>query len=290
MHTPIEGADNRWTNFVFDILTHYTLIVDSDLCYQFDEEGNIVENLGWIIPTEFTIAYIHSTLKKWNLPISFDFKKEFEREITYNQQRQTDEVERLKYLYELKYKFQIVIDRLPMYVKIMLLLTEQPPLSERIEKRNEHHDLDTFTWVSYFYTIIQFVGNVLKERISKNLSIMNDIAIEAGKIGLQLDDKRELYVRPRDSSIHGREKIKVLCQKSVFGHIISELVVNGYIEEPLANNQWNYTHTARQVLEAFDLGETTSLDSFKKEISPQTNSLNDIKKAKIKLPFAKDLK
>lgn len=288
MNTPLAQANNRWTDFMFTLLTHETLIFDNYLCLKVDDKGNTIENFGWIIPTSLTMDFIRSSLANWGLPGAFDFRKEFEKEITLNRHSVKVDVDALRYLYELQYHFKVVTDRIPQYVTISDLLTVQPPISTVFMERDERSDLETLSFVMYFHNTISFVSNTITIAINTTLAVIRDTLTRIEQAGLSIDDrgniKSILTSGPRDPL---PAKIKVLCKVSVFGRLIQELMVNGYLEQPVKNNQWNYLETARMLMDAFEIN--TSLGNLSREISEETNSLSETKREKLRLPHHRDL-
>lgn len=80
-----------------------------------------------------------------------------------------------------------------------------------------------------------------------------------------------------------KNKIKVLCDPATFGHIILELYEKQYIELPQTQGDINYSKTAIQLLQLFDIH--TSKDYLAKCVNPNSNSLSEFTKRQIEIPL-----
>ena len=80
-----------------------------------------------------------------------------------------------------------------------------------------------------------------------------------------------------------KNKIKVLCDPATFGHIILELYEKQYIELPQTQGDINFSKTAIQLLQLFDIN--TTKDYLAKCVNPNSNSLSEFTKRQIEIPL-----
>jgi hypothetical protein len=81
--------------------------------------------------------------------------------------------------------------------------------------------------------------------------------------------------------------LKWNCSPAIAGYIISELIRAGYIEPPTTNGELSFAKLAGICSQIFDIqskGKQTTLDYLKKVVNPESNSLPDTKRIKLKLP------
>lgn len=80
-----------------------------------------------------------------------------------------------------------------------------------------------------------------------------------------------------------KNKIKVLCDPATFGHIILELYEKQYIELPQTHGDINFSKTALQLLQLFDIN--TTKEYLAKCVNPNSNSLSEFTKRQIAIPL-----
>ncbi|GAB3927906.1 hypothetical protein [Larkinella terrae] len=92
-----------------------------------------------------------------------------------------------------------------------------------------------------------------------------------------------------DQKAHLESSVKLQwnCKPAIAGYIISELIRAGYIDPPTTHGDLSYAKLASICFKIFDIqndGRPTTLDYLKKVVNPESNSLPDYKRAKLKLP------
>lgn len=265
--------NNKWEELFFQFLTHDSLVFRPDLCMIVDENGNVIANFGWIIPNDETISYLTNALEQWNLSRDINYQRQFEIEIYANLAVLDGQKKRLKYLYNLKNRFQILFDRIPSYQKVIALLHER--LS--FEKENYKDDFALLANVGEVFRCLAVVSQVITDAIAVHTKTILDIQ-EIEKIGIT--EVSSDQVKP--------EKLKWLCKDSIAAFIITELIDKGYIQFPTTNGERSFSKTATVCLDHFEFN-TKSLEYLKNVFNPARSTISDVKKGKLALPPLDDV-
>ena len=87
--------------------------------------------------------------------------------------------------------------------------------------------------------------------------------------------------------IQANERIKWQGTPSQFGHLMLELVKQGFVGTKLHNGETNFSALARLCFNCFEI--ETTIGNLTKELNPEKNTLSDTKRAKFTIPNLSDL-
>jgi len=282
-----DTAKNRWEEMLFGFFKEgLTIRTDFD---QIILNAGIGITFGWIIPTESTINFLYDTIKTWGLPSTTNAYREFEREVSARVADIIDHYERLRLLHTLRLKFEdVTASRLPKYSILISLLQDRVSMFTNSAMSDQQRDED-FELLTRVGIMTQYIGGV-KDVIdraydyhSRAINDVNRVINQAKTIEEKGDDNTHTIEINQKS-----QKLKFLCSPSVAGYIIQQLIVNEFIEAPLHGSEWSFKRTAKICWDLFDFGSTT-IGNLEKEISVNTCSLSDLKRAKFQFPRKSDL-
>ncbi|WP_142685944.1 hypothetical protein [Chitinophaga polysaccharea] len=136
----------------------------------------------------------------------------------------------------------------------------------------------------YFYQFsFEFEGRTYyRNTISEDDKFVQDVLIiKTAKLLWQLANQE-------NDVLQNDAKLSWIGKPAQLGHIISELVNQGYIAAPRKkDNEINYNELARQVLAAFDIKAGSTVKSLSQSLNPNSENgqLTDDRKAKFNIPY-----
>jgi hypothetical protein len=245
-----DNSINRWEELLYGIFTHSSLGFHSDLCIDEDEDGQMIENFGWIYPGKEVMEETQSTLRDWRMPAWTDIIREFEKEISMRLAPLGAFDEKLQYISYLKIRFSEPLSRIGAYEKMLGKITDAA-------LKDEPYDFDDIVRINEFLRLLRGVEKILRS----------------------VDDQISGAIVETGST----KKLKWTCNTKIAGFVIKELISNGYIEAPMRRGELNIHETAKVCMGIFDF-ETKSQANLEREISESTNTLEEFRRKKIKLP------
>ena len=264
----MNNITNKWEELLYGFFNHPELGIETDISVEWDEQkGEPFEWYGgFIVPDQVTFQYLEDTLSEWKLPNDIDIAREFEKEVSDKISGINDQTEKLYYLYHLDFKFKEAFDRIPNYRKI---------LGKAIDRCLEESSIENtkrMRRIQYFSVTLERVNQVVQKAIIANTKTLDEVNRIINK-----------SVRP------SVKKLKWLCSDSIAGYIITELIDKGYIEAPITDGERSFAKTAEVCSDLFEF-TTTSEEYLEFVLNPGRNRLSEIKKQKLLLPDAEQVK
>ncbi|WP_026629505.1 hypothetical protein [Dyadobacter alkalitolerans] len=255
-----ETLNNKWEEILFRFFTHSSLWSVGRFCIDVLEDGSSV-SYGRILPSEETKGYLEDLAEKFNISSS-DIVLEFGSEVSSRLSALTNATERFQYAAGLKYKFASITNRIPAYERILLKIVSE------MKENGQKIDFETglFSLIHYVLNKLRAVDEIISSVVTVNKTVM-----------LEMEELRA------DGGAGSVNKLKWLCNTNVAGFVIRELMAKGYIEMPLRKGDLNLKAAAKMCMSVFDF-ETDSQANLEREMSETTNTLEEFRRQKIKIP------
>lgn len=89
----------------------------------------------------------------------------------------------------------------------------------------------------------------------------------------------------RKQSTEPNVKLQWTCKPAVAGYIITELIREGYLDPPTTNGELSYAKLGAICEQLFTVaGHSPTAESWRKALNPESNTMPDYKRIKLKMP------
>jgi hypothetical protein len=262
--------ERLWENALYRFFTHHTFYTESRAPSIFLINGR--EQYLSIFPTDEAIEEIIDFAENMGCEMK-EFSRQFELELYSNMDKFDSAIDRFQFISGVCYKFQDITDRRQAYKRMS---SELKDFTTNFNAAQDPPPDPTGVLALRVYFLRELLEET-SEILNKLLNASKRIVQDATSLTIQEVESKE--------NVKQIEKLRWLCTDSVAAFILTELIDKQYLETPLHNGERSYSKSAKIFSQYFEF-KTTSGEYLETCFNPNRLKLSEVKKEKLKLPYA----